>query len=228
MKVYFGAAERPNALHTLIKAGGSRIMLSYAEPPSETCWQIIKKHGLEVLLDSGAFSTWKRGIHLCLSQYMAYIGGYDLKHYFNLDVVGNPETTAKNQAEMEAAGLSPIPVFHCGEPWKLLDILVSRYTLIGLGGTVGKPYRVKERWFQQVFTRHPFHWFHGLGLANDRLIRQFPFHSADSVWWVYKFRDRQKRFAPEKDRKAEQAARVRYLLDLEKEAGQGYQQVFGF
>lgn len=227
MKVYFGGAERPNTLRTLAKAGGRRIMLSYAEPPSETCWQIIREHGLEILLDSGAFSAWKRGANINLADYMEYIKEHDIKQYFNLDVVGEPEATERNQAAMEAAGFKPIPVFHYGEDWTLLDQLVSKYPLVALGGTVGLPYSVKEQWFRQVFSRHPEGQFHGLGFASKGLLEQFPFASTDSVWWVYKYRDKQKRFA-EGDRKDEQAARVKHLLGLEKASGKGYQQVLGF
>ncbi len=214
MKVYFGGAERPNALHTLAMAGGKRIMLSFAEPPSEACWNLINEYRLEVLLDSGAFSAWKRGLEISLDGYMEFIREHGISQYLNLDVVGDPEATARNQAEMELAGLRPIPVFHFGESWEILDQLVKKYPLVGLGGTVGRPYSVKERWFQQVFTRHPGGRFHGLGFASDMLIRQFPFASTDSVWWVYKFRDKQKRFSAG-DRKAEQAARVKYLLSFE-------------
>lgn len=228
MKVYFGGTERPNTLHTLAAAGGCRIMLSYAEPPTENCWQIIKRYGFEVLLDSGAFSAWKRGLNINLDDYMTYIKEYGIHQYFNLDVVGDAEATTRNQSLMEAAGFHPIPVFHYGEPWPLLDQLVAKYSLIGLGGTVGKPYSVKEQWFRQVFSRHPEGEFHGLGFASDKLIRQFPFSSVDSVWWVYKFRDRQKRFAEGEDRKAEQVARARYLLGLETLTGGGYQQALMF
>lgn len=40
MKVYFGGCERPNALRTLARGGAKRIMLLFAEPPSETCWSV--------------------------------------------------------------------------------------------------------------------------------------------------------------------------------------------
>lgn len=215
MKVYFGGVERPNNLHTLARAGGHRIMLSFAEPPTENCWKIIREYRFEILLDSGAFSAWKRGLRIELSDYMDYIQKYHINKYFNLDVVGNPEATAKNQIIMEAAGFNPIPVFHYGEPWELLDQLVAKYPLIGLGGTVGLPLREKEYWFRCVFTRHPEGNFHGLGFANEKLLKQFPFASTDSVWWIYKFRDKQKKFASGEDRKSEQAARVKHLLRLE-------------
>ena len=95
--------------------------------------------------------------------------------------------------------------------------MVGKYPLIGLGGTVGLPTTAKEQWFRQIYSLYPEGRFHALGVANTRLICQFPFESADSVWWVYKFRYNTTRLAPEGDRKAEQRARVKHLLGLEDE-----------
>lgn len=217
MVVYFGAAERPNAIHTLASACGKRVMISFAEPPTETCWQLYRQYGIEIIADSGAFSMWKRGLDLQLDSYMSWLKKNDIKTYFNLDVIGDPETTAMNQRTMERAGFGPIPVFHFGEPMELLEMLVAKYSLIGLGGTVGQPTTVKEQWFRQIFSLHPEGRFHALGITNAKIITQFPFESVDSVWWVYKFRDKQTRLSPGNDRKAEQRARVRYLLRLEKQ-----------
>jgi len=146
---------------------------------------------------------------------MAWLKTNDIQQYFNLDVVGDPKATRNNQSIMEQAGFNPIPVFHFGEPMELLSELIDKYPLIGLGGTVGQPLRAKEEWFRQVFSLYPQGQFHALGVANVRLLRQFPFASADSVWWVYKFRDKQTRLAPDGDRKAEQRARVKWLLGVE-------------
>lgn len=213
--MYFGAAERPNAIHTLAKAGGKRIMISFAEPPTETCWRLYREYGMEIMADSGAFSMWKRGVEINLADYMAWLTDKNIQQYFNLDVVGDMEATARNQKLMEQAGFSPIPVFHFNEPMNLLGDLVDKYSLVGLGGTVGLPTTVKEQWFRQVFSLYPDRKFHALGVANTRLLAQFPFEGTDSAWWVYKFRDKQTRLSPVGDRKAEQRARVKHLLNLE-------------
>jgi hypothetical protein len=197
-------------------------MISFAEPPTKTCWELYREYGFEILADSGAYSMWKRGINIKLEDYMDWLQTNDLQRYFNLDAVGDMEATANNQALMEQAGFNPIPVFHFGEPVELLDRLVKEYPLVGLGGTVGQPTTAKEQWFRQVFSLYPEGNFHALGVANERLLAQFPFASADSVWWVYKFRDNQARLAPGGDRKAEQRARIKHLLSLEGR-GQTYQ-----
>lgn len=217
MLIYFGGCERPNAIHTLAKAGGRRVMISFAEPPTKTCWRLYREYGIEIMADSGAFSAWKRGIEVNLADYMAWLTKHDIQQYFNLDVVGDMEATARHQKIMEKAGFNPIPVFHFGGPMELLGKLIKNYPLIGLGGTVGLPTTVKEQWFRQIYSLYPEGKFHALGVANTRLICQFPFESADSVWWVYKFRYNTARLAPEGDRQAEQQARVKHLLGLEDE-----------
>jgi hypothetical protein len=146
---------------------------------------------------------------------MAWLKEHDIQQYFNLDVVGDMEATARHQEIMEKAGFNPIPVFHFGGPMELLGKLIKNYPLIGLGGTVGLPTTVKEQWFRQIYSLYPEGKFHALGVANTRLICQFPFESADSVWWVYKFRYNTARLAPGGDRKAEQRARVKHLMRLE-------------
>jgi hypothetical protein len=185
-------------------------MISFAEPPTETCRQLFQKYGIEIMADSGAFSAWKRGIQVNLQDYMDWLRKYDIRKYFNLDVVDNPIATVVNQFLMEQAGFNPIPVFHYGENWGLLQYYVANYSLVGLGGTVGLPPKEKERFFSQVFSLCPDGKFHALGVANERYLRRYPFESSDSVWWLYKFRARQRRFAPG-GKKDEQAARVKYL-----------------
>lgn len=213
MRIYYGGSERPNAIHTLAQAGGRRVMISFAEPPTETCWQLYRKYGIEIMADSGAFSAWKQGTPIKLQDYMDWIRKNDIVHYFNLDVVGNPIATVVNQFLMEQVGFNPIPVFHHKESWELLKYYVENYSLVGLGGTVGLPAKEKERFFSQVFSLCPDGKFHALGVANERYLRRFPFESSDSVWWLYKFRARQRRLVPG-GKKDEQAARVKYLQQI--------------
>ncbi len=224
MKVYFGGCERPNTIHTLAKAGGKRVMISFAEPPTQTCWQLYREYGIEIMADSGAYSIWKRGLSLDIRGYMDWLNKHKVVRYFNMDIVGNPIQTAENQKLMESVGFLPIPVFHYGSPWSELEKLTKEYDFIGIGGTVGQPYSIKVSFFRELFSRFPDTRFHGLGFANEKLIRQFPFHSTDSIWWLWRWRDKNKKLAPGNCRKVEQTARVKQLLKLEK-TERMYQQV---
>ncbi len=215
MKVYFGGCERPNSIHTMAKAGGRRVMISYAEPPTEACWQLYREYGIEIMADSGAYSMWQRGLELDIAAYMEWLTDKNISNYFNMDIVGDPMATASNQAIMETAGYKPIPVFHHGESWEILQGMVERYELVGIGGTVGLTHTQKVTFFRELFSRFPAGRFHGLGLANTKLLKQFPFESTDSIWWLWKWRKNKRLSGDGVCRKIEQTARVRHLLGLQ-------------
>jgi hypothetical protein len=190
-------------------------MISFAEPPTQTCWGLYREYGIQIIADSGAYSVWSRGKDADIAEYMTWLKQYEIRRYFNFDVIGDQEATAENHAIMEQAGFHPIPVFHLGEPMEVLEGLVNKYPLVGLGGTVGQPVTIREQWFRQVFSLYPKAKFHAFGVTDARLIAQFPFASVDSTWWLCKYQDNVRRLAPGRDRKEEQRARIRYLRGLE-------------
>lgn len=53
---------------------------------------------------------------------------------FALDVIGDPEATARNCEAM--TGVGAVPTFHYGSPWHYLEDLGRRYLRIALGGLV--------------------------------------------------------------------------------------------
>lgn len=224
MKVYFGGCEYPKALNQLHSQGIETVMFSYAAKPSVNSWQMAKEFGMEVLLDSGAFSAWSRGQIIKVQEYAECLIKWQPQKYFNLDVIGNSESTQKNQKYLESRGLSPIPVFHIGEPLGLLDELVKRYEIVGLGGTVGKPHRQRRSWLSQVFSRHPEARFHGLGITHRELITTYPFYSVDSTWWLAMFSNNSARVSP--DQTEEHEYRINYLLSLAEKSLTNYQQSF--
>ena len=89
---------------------------------------------LDIMLDSGAFSAYTKGESVNLAEYMAYIKKYEkyFTCYVNLDVIGDAEASARNQAIMEANGLHPMPVFHIGEEFVHLKKLMDKLSLIDL------------------------------------------------------------------------------------------------
>lgn len=92
----------------------------------------------DTFLDSGAYSASTQGASISVDDYAAYAHRYSalFSVVANLDVIGDPEATARNQQALEDLGLNPLPVFHVGEPWIVLERLCERYDYIGLGGMV--------------------------------------------------------------------------------------------
>lgn len=157
------------------------------------------------MLDSGAFSAWKRGQVIDVDQYAGFLVENQsyIHHAINLDCIpgrpGKPSsaeevdlaavTSFKNYEQLRSRGLVVMPVFHCGESFSWLERMVdSGADYLGLGGTVGKNQRTKVEFFKRCFSilgradRHIQ--THGFGCTSPALVRAFPFTSVDSTSWV--------------------------------------------
>jgi len=121
--------------------------------------------------------------------------------YTNLDVISkdrfsmgtkeSAEKTLRNQKIMEEAGLSPLPVFHIGEPFEYLEYYINHYDYIGLGGMVGKSKQTLSPWLDVVFGQYicdergyPKVKVHGFGLTSVLLMVKYPWYSVDSSTWM--------------------------------------------
>jgi hypothetical protein len=156
--------------------------------------------GLSIMLDSGAYSAWKRGTEVNLRNYIAFISdNLDLwEFYVALDCIpgnwGTSLTPAKveaaaaqssqNYGKMLQAGLKPIPVYHLGEDIKWLKRMVdSGADYIGLGGLVGKATDKARHWLDAAFnylSGFPKVRVHGFGISNTVRMREYPWYSIDS------------------------------------------------
>lgn len=174
-----------------------RILLSYHYYRDVDLFELFAKYfekpWPDVFLDSGAYSAESQGAVIDIGAYAEWV-----KHhasianvYANLDVIGDPAGTERNQRELERRGLSPLPVFHTGEPWSVLENLCNRYAYVALGGMVGK---AKQRAQLQAWIAKAFSIageravFHGFGMTYWGLMCAFPWYSVDSSSWGSGFR----------------------------------------
>lgn len=112
--------------------------------------------------------------------------------YANLDVIGNPEATWRNQMIMEKEGLSPIPTYHYGENTKWLTrLLKKKYTYIALGGMVPISNKGLLYWLDEIWGNYltdskglPVCKVHGFGMTSLSLMLRYPWFSVDSTTWV--------------------------------------------
>jgi hypothetical protein len=141
--------------------------------------------------DSGAYSAKTQGIDIDVGEYGEWLLRWQdlFDVYANLDVIGDASRSAaqsmKNQRILENMGLDPLPVFHAGEPWEALDVLVAGYPYIALGGLVGRGPKAIMPWLVRCFQRCASTGaaVHGFGLTNMTLSRTLPFYSLDSTTW---------------------------------------------
>lgn len=144
--------------------------------------------GCRVFCDSGAFTAMSMKQAIDVADYRAWL----LDHhelftvYANLDVIGNDRATAKNQRTLEAAGLSPLPVFHVGESWATLRRMAKAYDQVALGGMVSfKRGANVGSWIAQAFREVDGRArLHGFGVTRWEFMRDFAWESVDSTTWV--------------------------------------------
>lgn len=181
---------------------GPAILVSYAS--LNTFLKHRKKYTIRPyrswVLDSGAYSVLTSGIEISLEQYTADV--LDLlasddppKMVFALDVIGDPEASAKNVEFMWEHGVEAVPTFHYGSAWHYLRDMTCRYDMIALGGIVARggdthslriSMRERLQFLENCFARAWPKWIHGFGCSDERLILGLPFASTDSTTWHYR------------------------------------------
>ena len=138
----------------------------------------------DIFLDSGAYSAFTQGVEIDINDYIAFIKEHSdhLAVYANLDVIGSPEGTWRNQRRMEAAGVKPLPCFHYGEDPKWLKKYLDRgYDYIALGGMVPISTPDLKIWLDDIWKNYltdtdgmPLVKVHGFGLTSNSLMRRYP------------------------------------------------------
>jgi len=162
---------------------------------NEKIWfEVNMKNKVDLFLDSGAFSAWSQGVNIDIQQYITFIKAHEdvLTVYVNLDVIGDPEGTWRNQMIMERAGLRPLPVFHYKEDLKWLKRYLKRgYDYIAIGGLVTSDRRSMFWFLDDLFSNYlcdssglPIIKTHAFGLTGLGLMLRYPWYSVDSTSWV--------------------------------------------
>jgi len=173
--------------------------------------------GLDIALDSGAYSLYnlKFAANTHGGQSAKHHADYDYVHtpefeeymesyisflkkhkkkfdfYVGLDIIYNHEATIEVQEHLEARGLMPVPVFHYGEPFSVLEEYIERYDYIGVGG-LGQRTSVQSYldFGDEIFKRvcdkhgHPKVKVHGFAMTSVQLMQRYPWYSCDSSTWT--------------------------------------------
>ena len=159
----------------------------------------MRADGAQVFLDSGAFSAWNMGATISLPKYCNYIQeNEDIIRKDDgvimasvLDGIGDPLQTYRNQLEMEARGIRPLPCFHFGEDERYLEFYIANYPYITLGGMVGKTVEQLITWLDRIWERYiidgsgrPKTKLHAFGITSVRVMERYPWYSVDSSSWI--------------------------------------------
>lgn len=159
----------------------------------------MRNDGAQVFLDSGAFSAYTLGVSLSVEEYCDYIKrNIDIIRVEDgnvmasvLDGIGDPLQTYRNQLEMEARGVRPLPCFHAGEDERYLEHYVANYDYITLGGMVGSSTQQLMIWLDRMWDRYlvdgagrPRCKVHGFGITAVPIMEAYPWYSCDSSSWI--------------------------------------------
>ena len=180
-------------MNQIIEPVRLNLLLSYHYYQNIDIDELVETLGVpcSIFFDSGAFSADTQGVRIDIDDYIEYVHRY--RHldclYANLDVIRNPKQTGINQRIMESNGLNPLPVFHLGSPFAYLREMVDKYDYLALGGLVGQPKQLVERFLHKCFSICKGKTsLHGFGLTGWKFLKQFPFKSVDSSSWTQAFR----------------------------------------
>lgn len=191
MILYFAGSKHTKEFLTALNK--QPLLYSYYEIQKDDFADILKKVSFNKLfLDSGAYSALTQNAAIDIDKYVEFIkkNKERLTCYANLDVIGDPEATQRNQEYLEQQGLKPLPTFHFNSDIKYLKGLLEKYDYIALGGLV--PYvtkrKILERWldycFSYILPHIPKVKVHGFGLSSLWAWKKYPFYSADSTSWL--------------------------------------------
>lgn len=189
MRVYFvgppsGGAENYPRLLT-----GRHVLHSFGHSRSVPVPDCVAGY----CLDSGAWTTWKRGKLVNLDALCAWYDAHPRADFkLMLDVMGGTEQQQRDALiEMEIRGQRVTPVFHGPgvESWRWFDELCERYPLVAVGSLLPRNSSPEAtQWLDEIFSRicgadgTPRHKIHGLRMPIR--MSDYPFASVDGSTWV--------------------------------------------
>lgn len=136
-----------------------------------------------VLLDSGAFTDWKKGKETSIDEFMKFITNCPIApwRYFTLDVIGDEKRTEQNLDILYTNGFKPIPIFTRGGDPKLINKYYELSDLIGIGGLVGtQGNKGFVKGLMDHIGKRKVHW---LGFTQNDYLYHFRPFSCDSSSW---------------------------------------------
>jgi hypothetical protein len=170
---------------------------------------MTKKLKVELMLDSGIFSAWNRKEEISINDYMAYVKDYKhlLHSYISMDKIPGEIGRKNTRAEVEESskisyqnlqimkenGLSPIPVFHQGEPIIWLERMLQdgeKYIAVSAGKDLAGADGERLKWLDTVFSvitdakGRPLIKTHGMGITRTAYLTRYPFTTVDSTTWL--------------------------------------------
>lgn len=157
----------------------------------------VKNAGLELFLDSGAFTAFTKNVPIELDEYVEFLKDnttWDVVS--SLDAIGRGEEAAiasyNNFKYLTDRGCKVQPVWHVREPDSWLERYIAEgHDYVMVGGMVPESkawlYDRLDHLWDRVLTKPdgtPRVKVHGFGLTTPRLMFRYPWWSVDSTTWI--------------------------------------------
>jgi len=206
MKIFFAVGAR-EYLYLLLTCGVKNILCSFAYPEPFFSKKLLKRHGVRLMIDSGAFTAWSQGREVKLEDYLNFIEqNRDVindQYIVCLDVIRGGRTDKPTQKDYDEAarlglenyykmkerGVKSIPVFHQGENFVWLEKMIQECDYIGVSANNDYSDSVKDKWLYECFyvikkSKKPDIKTHGFGITSPALLAKYPYTSVDSSAWA--------------------------------------------
>lgn len=210
MKIYISGGFLRQQDELVIKRRASRLVSFYYKKDMERYLELLRgtrTHNIktDLMIDSGAFSAWNKGININLAQYRDFCSSIIKNHedivdiyVVNLDVIPgakNRSPTAKERISAAQTGIANlqymlqvipaekmIHVFHMYEDFKVINEIRSMVPYIGISPANDVSLKVKTKWMREVFDYlEPGIKTHGFAVTGIKQLREFPWYSVDSA-----------------------------------------------
>lgn len=211
MRIIFSAVKKNELLDWLVANGATSFLFSYEDKKVYQQVEHLSKYRDEkflILIDSGAFSAWNRGLKIDINHYVEFIEKikkiatiHDI-YFINLDVIPHVKGTKPTKEQIVAAcekgienyhyikskGHSTIHTFHQFEDLKYLDLIATEcndFNYIGISPANDQSIESRNQWLSSVYNKIKNSTrTHVLGLTAKDSLEKFPCYSADSSSWI--------------------------------------------
>lgn len=180
MKIYYAGSFSGLAPTQLRQIGINYKLYSYANDQQ----QIKLWGGKGLMLDSGAFTAYTKGITININELNAYIKQIQPDYAIQLDVIGNEQKTWENYLKQRQDIPNILPVIHYNATDKHIERVLNVADYVLLGGLVpyakDKPKLIK--WLDYLYGKHKLvaKKTHLLGITTQTILERYPIYSCDS------------------------------------------------
>lgn len=141
---------------------------------------------MKVMLDSGAYSAWRKKTTIDIDQYIDFVKRHSdvFEVCVNLDVIGDGRKSYENWIYLRKAGVNAMPVFHIGTDEGWLHKYMRKCDYVGIGAIANLSASRRFHGLNHVwkeFLSGSNVKVHGMGLTDTQWLVRYPWHSVDSV-----------------------------------------------